>query len=473
MAKPDFRNNLTMIAGCLTAVFLVLTVIVVGLSWGTQQALKRQNYDDNGLAAIQLRIHFERLVSELKGLEIAPQAYDLDQALLTYDILYERVKTLPTRPPYPEFLDDEITTLLAKTHDDFAAFAPAFDAAASDGDAAGLIGMHTAIEALRPAFERIASRSTQLAAAFRGQKRRDSLDSLRVLVVAVAGLMISSAVFVVLMWRGMRIEKMQIRELAKARDEALRASRAKSEFLAHMSHDLRTPLNAIIGFSDMIRSEAFGPLGQRYVEYATIVKAAGEHLLHLIGELLDLSRIEANKAEFHLQPASLAATVADCVPLVEGRAASKTIALHIEGDTPTVRFRIDSGKVRQMVLNLLDNAVKFCPNGSSITVETADHSEGGAAITVRDTGPGIPESLVAHVLEPFAQVQTGSSMIAQDGSGLGLPIVKGLIEKHGGRIEIDSATGRGTTIRLVFPAALRTTEPIDDADDPSPLSASG
>jgi signal transduction histidine kinase len=462
---PSVRSRLTVVAGSLTVVFLTLTVLIVGLSWGTQSALKRQNYDDNGLAAVQLRIYYESLIAEIRGLRAAPDSYDVKTAVLNYDILYERLQSLPTRPPYPEFLDDDIRNLARDAFARLSAMAPAFDAAGAANSAAPLLGLAPALEALRPAIERVASRTVQLASDFRGRKRQDSLESVRWLVIAVGGLMLSSAAFAILMWRSLRIEQTQMRELAVARDQAVRANRAKSDFLARMSHDLRTPLNAIIGFSDMIRNETFGALNDRYVEYATHVKGAGEHLLHLIGELLDLSRIEAKKTDLFLEPVRFNGIVDDCLGLIDSRAAAKTLTVSAAVETGTLTYRVDAAKVRQMILNLLDNAVKFSPDRGTITVALSDAPGGGLDVTVRDEGPGIPEHDIAKVLEPFAQSDLGDSMIAKEGSGLGLPIVKGLIEAHGGSLRLDTRPGAGTAVVLTFPERLRVVDEDDDGSD--------
>ncbi len=239
--------------------------------------------------------------------------------------------------------------------------------------------------------------------------------------------------------------------LSDALQRAEAARRAKSEFLANMSHELRTPLNAIIGFAQLIQQEIHGPLGaEPYKEYVGDIRESGSHLLRIINDILDLSKAAAGKMtleEDHLSPGDIAAGVCR---LMRHRteAARLDLTLHVADDLPALWA--DERKLKQMLLNLLSNAVKFTEPGGRISVAVELASADGLRIAVRDTGVGIAQDQIAHVLEPFAQAD-GTLSRKADGTGLGLPLVKAMIELHGGRLVLESEPGAGTTTTLVFP----------------------
>jgi two-component system cell cycle sensor histidine kinase PleC len=230
------------------------------------------------------------------------------------------------------------------------------------------------------------------------------------------------------------------------------ASHAKSEFLANMSHELRTPLNAILGFSEVMKGEVLGPLGKPvYVEYVGHIHGAGQHLLGLINDILDLSRIEAGRMTIEPEPIAMQAVCADALSLIKVRsdAAGLTVSLSCDGPFPTLVA--DQRAVRQILLNLLTNAVKFTPRGGRIELFVRRERCGGVAVGVTDTGCGIAPRDQAKVFEPFGQGKHDVAVI-EKGTGLGLPIVKGLAEAHGGHVRLDSVKGKGTTVTVVFPA---------------------
>jgi two-component system cell cycle sensor histidine kinase PleC len=219
-----------------------------------------------------------------------------------------------------------------------------------------------------------------------------------------------------------------------------------------MSHELRTPLNAILGFSEVMKNEILGPLQvPAYKEYITDIHGSGQHLLNLINEILDLSRIEAGRYELKEEAISLAHVVDDCAHLLKLRAKNRglTITQLIEPDLP--RIWADERAIRQLTLNLLSNAIKFTPQGGSIVVKCGWTQSSGQYISVRDTGPGIPEEEIPVVLSTFGR---GSLAVktAEQGSGLGLPIVKGLIDLHGGTFKLVSKLREGTEVTVTFPS---------------------
>ena len=238
--------------------------------------------------------------------------------------------------------------------------------------------------------------------------------------------------------------------LRETKEAAELANRTKSEFLANMSHELRTPLNAVIGFSELILSEMLGPLGNdRYREYIHDIRQSGTHLLGLINDILDLSKIEAGKVELEEETFDPAEAIAATLRIIRERAQQRHIALAAPRIEPSTKLRADERKVKQILLNLLSNAVKFTPEGGSVTVSGEWRSD-GLVIAVSDTGIGIAPEDVPLALEPFRQISSAHNR-SYEGTGLGLPLTKRLVELHGGTLEIDSAVGRGTTVRVQFP----------------------
>ena len=240
-------------------------------------------------------------------------------------------------------------------------------------------------------------------------------------------------------------------ELRMARDQAQSANAAKSEFLANMSHELRTPLNAIIGFSEVIRDGVFGPPDDpRYRDYAADIHDSGHHLLRIIGDLLDMSKIEANKLDLREDELDIAETVGAAVRLVHRAAdeARLTLSLELPSDLPTVFA--DELRLKQILLNLLSNAVKFSLPAGAITVGAAKSDDGGLAIWVTDTGIGMNDDGIKIALEPFRQIESAQSR-KYDGTGLGLPLARGLMELHGGSLALTSVPNTGTTATVTFP----------------------
>ena len=272
-------------------------------------------------------------------------------------------------------------------------------------------------------------------------------------------------------------------EQAKAKsDEARRhaeaANIAKSRFLAQMSHELRTPLNAILGFSEVMKNELFGAHAVRaYKDYSNDIHSSGVHLLGLINEILDLSRIEAGRYELNEESVALVQVAEECRHLLKLRASNRGIVIHdlFEPDMP--RLWADERAVRQICLNLLSNAIKFTPQAGEVWLKVGWTAAGGQYLSVRDNGPGIPENEIPIVLDTFGQ---GSNAIksAEQGAGLGLPIVKSLIELHGGTFSLKSKLREGTEVIVTFPPerVMTALEPVVEAPplifDPPPINAS-
>ena len=237
----------------------------------------------------------------------------------------------------------------------------------------------------------------------------------------------------------------------EARRRAEAANIAKSRFLAQMSHELRTPLNAILGFSEVMKTEVFGPHAvPAYKDYSDDIHNSGEHLLSLINEILDLSRIEAGRYELNEEPVSLVGVVEDCHHLLQAARQNRGITIHEVFETDLPRLWADERAVRQICLNLLSNAIKFTPQGGEIWLKVGWTASGGQYMSVKDTGPGIPEEEIPIVLASFGQ---GSNAIksAEQGAGLGLPIAKSLVDLHGGTFTLKSKLRIGTEVIVTFP----------------------
>jgi signal transduction histidine kinase len=235
------------------------------------------------------------------------------------------------------------------------------------------------------------------------------------------------------------------------------ANRAKTEFLANMSHELRTPLNAIIGFSELMRDGAFGPLSERYAEYAQIIADSGSHLLTIINDVLDLAKAEANRLVLVEDQIEIAPVVALSANIIREMANKASVAFEVELEDGLPTLSADAPKLRQILINLLSNACKFTPAGGTVRLHvTRDRPPAGVIFRITDTGIGIPEEKMAIVLAPFGQVDT---RLAREygGIGLGLPLTKRLVELHEGTMEVVSRPGEGTIVTVRLPLARRNT----------------
>jgi signal transduction histidine kinase len=256
-------------------------------------------------------------------------------------------------------------------------------------------------------------------------------------------------------WSGALIERetqlsKQAIELASARDLAETANRARGEFLANMSHELRTPLNAVLGFSEILEKELFGPLGDaRYREFAQDIHKSGRHLLEVIGNILDLAKVDAGRLELYEDDIDIVEIMQICGRLMTEAASAGGVMLEVRPPAERPFIHGDATRIRQIFLNLLSNAVKFTPAGGSVIL-SGQADEGGFAFSVIDTGIGMTEDEAVMAMQPFRQIDSSLSRRYQ-GTGLGLPLTKSLVSLHGGALDIRSAPGQGTTVTVWLP----------------------
>ena len=258
--------------------------------------------------------------------------------------------------------------------------------------------------------------------------------------------------------------KAQETELLRARDEAESASRAKTQFLTNMSHELRTPLNAVIGFSEILNRELFGSLGEaRYRDYARLIHESGEHLLNVVNDILDMSKIEAGKFNIMKEPFEVGSLVRSCCDTMRHTAEQRGITLIAEMAPGIPELPADKRACKQMLLNVISNAIKFTDQGGFVRV-TARAARGNVEFAVTDNGIGISEEDLPKLGNPFVQANNSYDR-SYDGAGLGLSVVKGLARLHGGQFELASTLGKGTTATIVLPLD----SPGDSAEAPVEL----
>jgi cell cycle sensor histidine kinase DivJ len=280
---------------------------------------------------------------------------------------------------------------------------------------------------------------------------------------------------IVAVTRDISARKAQEDEILKARDAAESANRAKTQFLANMSHELRTPLNAIIGFSEILNRELYGRIGEeRYREYAHLIHDSGEHLLSVVNEVLDMSKIEAGKFDIVHEHFDVQALVKSCCEIMRHQGEKKLVEVRINAEPDLPELVADKRACKQILLNLLANAIKFTEAGGFVEV-SARRLEENIELAVADDGIGIAEKDIPKLGNPFVQAESSYDR-SYEGAGLGLSVVKGLVRLHGGTFEIESVLGEGTTVIICLPIegneamSPRAEAPADEPDAHTPVA---
>jgi len=446
-----YRRNLSTVFSLLTAVFVALSIVAAIYSLSALRFLSVATYDESGIAAVQLRMHYSLMLSELRHLEQSGDSATVPEAQLQYNIVYQRLRELPGRPPYDEILTKRELDLLEAVFADVRAEADRIDAATPEAPEV-LYGIG---ERLAPNLDKIAllsGRIHQLFSEYRQHRREEISASTRFMVISTAGLILTGMIFAGLLWRSQQSLRNRTVDLERTRDELLEASRSKSQFLAHMSHELRTPLNAISGFSEMIERKAFGDnIDPRYIEYAKMIHSSGNHLISIINDVLDLSKVEAGQVVVSIKTIDLRIAINESLRLVDFRRKQNADQISVSIAEDASILHTDPRLLRQVLINLVHNADKYTPAENRIRVTSERNDRGDIVISVSDEGVGIGPEDLERVLEPFGQGRSHVE-IAHQGTGLGLSLSKMLIELLGGRFELESEVGVGTTARLIFPS---------------------
>jgi signal transduction histidine kinase len=445
---------MTIVAFAIVGVYLSQTISE------RQNALRDVSRYDLVWAASQAATEFNRLEFEIAAFALADGSASPDEVRLRLDIMYNRLNILRRgdlrevveRDPEQKAAIDQLEAALG----DVQSIIETLD---RPGAATRALSR---LKAIGGGLARFAAAANQLSGDQIAEDQQRLLALHRTFSLLAAGLVACGIAFIALLFYQNGVVQRAHRELRRVTDDlrvakeaAEGASEAKSRFLATMSHELRTPLNAIIGFSEIIALERFGPAVQpRYREYAGDILKSGRHMFELVNDILTMAKLDAGHYDVTLEPLSLRDLADTALEIFKGTDIAANREVTIEGRNdwwPTLRA--DERAVRQIVLNLLSNAVKFSPADSPVRISCRRIAEGDAQLTVTDSGIGMTADETARVGEPFYQVD-GRLARKYEGSGLGLSIVKGLIESHGGRLMIESERGVGSRISVIFPGQL-------------------
>lgn len=443
------RNPLVRVAGILG---LALTLCIMMFLQSTELKRERSSYlyliSSNNWAASQLQLELERFLSALDRYMIDAPGLDHDTLRTRFDILWSRLPILQTGPETSEFRNVEGSqALLADLGETLASLEPEVMALV-DRDVSRYRNIRSALTRFQAPIHSI---TVELSSGTRAQALFAQIrESQRVADIYLWSML--GAVLLLVLHLALEVlhSSRQARRENAARRAAEAANRAKACFLAMIGHELRTPLNAIIGFSQIQSAEIFGPMPSKYREYADDIYISGKHLLCILNQIMDMAKFDAEKIELMEEEFRPELIMEDTLRMMNTKFIQKGLRISMHCGDANVTLQADPGLFKQIMINILSNAVKFTPCDGSIDVNMAV-IDGEFAVAVTDSGPGIPAELQEKVFDPFFQIDQTHAR-HHDGIGLGLTLVKGLTELHGGQVAITSAPGSGTRIMVRFPA---------------------
>lgn len=402
----------------------------------------------------QVALELERTLHTMHMYVQGDSGVTRQAALLRYDILWSRIPAILSGENTQHLREfEDVHETIIELQDTLLALDPFIDQI-KPGEHETMLDIHNKLTPFSSRLNRLASlvvsnsNSTESTYLQGIDQRSSTLEYSVFMILAGALLMVALLV----------IESLQVRKLLSqarnAEHRAEEASQAKSAFLANMSHELRTPLTGIIGFSGMMEQETMGPLPRKYKEYAEDIEKSGKHLLDLINDILDLSKAEANKIELDADIHDVESVVRQAKRLVAGLVENYNVTIETDIPEDLPEFRIDRRRVVQCVVNLLSNAIKFSQESTEVRLSVATTASGGLSISIHDQGEGMNAEELKIALQPFGQIRHGPEVQHEPGTGLGLPLVKMMMELHGGSLELTSKPGIGTVARLLFPAKI-------------------
>ena len=452
----DVRSRSKLLAsffGFLTLSFLVVVVIAFVLLKDHQDSLPQHTYDESGLAAVQVRLHYEMLMGSLAVVEGRQDSAALDDAVLQFDILYERLTALPTRPFYELLLNEEALGIQAEALGALTQLTPRVDRAA-EGDMEALRGMRAELSPLRPRIERLAHSPVHVASEHRASIIKKLEDISVWFSWVITGLVVSGVAFALIIWRQQNVaarrqaELEQLTESLKtARDAAEAGSRAKSVFLSHMSHELRTPMNSVLGFAQVLE---MGELDDSQTKAVKQILRSGNLLMHLIDQTLELNKIASERVTLSMGEVVPASLVDECFALMSVMSTDKGVALIVEPpQAPVSLMETDANRLQQVLINLLSNAIKYNHQGGRVTLSWFETPDERVRFSVADTGEGIPPGHEDEIFQPFNRL--GRENLAIEGTGIGLTITRELVKMLGGEIHYESTLGKGSTFWFDLP----------------------
>jgi len=453
MNRFRHRKFLASTFGLLTILFLVLAMFAFVLLKDHQDNLRQHTYDETGLAALQIRLHYETLMGKLAIMQGYQSDTALEDAVLQFDILYERLTALPTRPTYKFLLNEETLAIQADIQKVLTTLVPRIDRAAQ-GDAKALDGMRTKLILLRPLIERLAHHPVQMASERRSAHTASFENISDWFSWIIIGFVMSGLAFAAIIWQQMSLAARRRNELEglteslrEARDAAEAGSRAKSDFLSHMSHELRTPMNSILGFAQIIEMRA---QDSAQVSAAEQILRSGHLLMHLIDQILELNKVIAGGIQLSLGNVVPADLVDDCFALMSVTSAEKGLTMTQQApQDPISVLNTDAYRLKQILVNLLSNAIKYNHDGGQVTLSWVCAPKDRVRFSVIDTGAGIPPGSESEIFQPFNRL--GRESLNIEGTGIGLTITHELVKMLGGELQYESILGEGSTFWFEIP----------------------